>query len=111
MEIKINIKDEDIQNLFDSVIGGAYSGWIKTFDAEQDEKGNWKGSIQFDREKDQEGTFKGRKQITNASVQKALQAMIKEFPAHFADLLTDNTDAVTADVFMQSLVFGREVYA
>lgn len=111
MQVQLTIKDEDIQNLFDIVLGGPYSGWIKTFDAGQDDKGNWEGSIQFDREKDQEATFKGRKRITNTVVRKALEAMAKEFPSRFGNLLNGDTDAVDADVFMQSLVFGREVYA
>jgi hypothetical protein len=111
MFIQVEIKDEVIQNLFDNVVGGPYSGWIKTFEADQDKKGNWVGSIQFDREQDQEATFKGRFKITNEAVQKGLEAIAKESPIVFGNLLANDTDAVDADVFMQFLVFGREVYA
>lgn len=111
MQIQITVTDDDIQNLFDSVLGGAYSGWIKTFAADQDKKGNWRGKVQFDREQDQEGTFKGRFAITNDTVKAGLEAMAREFPSRFGNLLAGDIDAVDADVFMQSLVFGREVYA
>lgn len=40
-----------------------------------------------------------------------LVTMAKAFPSHFAQILEDNTDAPCADVFLQSICFGKEKYA
>lgn len=39
-----------------------------------------------------------------------LGAMCAKFGGIFSDILTDNTDATTADVFLQCVVFGEERY-
>lgn len=39
-----------------------------------------------------------------------LQAMAQNSPAHFADILNDNHDATTADVFLQYLALGEVIY-
>lgn len=48
--------------------------------------------------------------LTPAKITAGLQIMADEYPDHFADLLQDNVDAATADVFLQCCVLGEIVY-
>lgn len=49
--------------------------------------------------------------ITRSNLLAGLKTLAEKFPHHFADLLTGNTDAATADIFLQAVVFGEEKYA
>lgn len=44
------------------------------------------------------------------TIKKGLQVFAEKYPAHFADLVNDKTDAITGDVFLQCCVFGEIVY-
>jgi hypothetical protein len=44
------------------------------------------------------------------NIQSGLQVMANKYNRHFTDLLNDNMDAITADVFLQCCVFGELVY-
>jgi hypothetical protein len=50
------------------------------------------------------------KLLTPASIQHGLQTMADKFPTHFADMISENGDADTADVFLQCCLFGELVY-
>jgi hypothetical protein len=50
------------------------------------------------------------KVIDNASVENALRVMAEKYPRHFADLVNENDDADTSDVFLQCCLFGELVY-
>jgi len=39
-----------------------------------------------------------------------LQRMAKQYPRHFADMISENGDATTADVFIQCCVLGEITY-
>jgi hypothetical protein len=41
---------------------------------------------------------------------KAFALMAKNSPDHFADFMSENEDAVTADVFLQYVALGEVVY-
>lgn len=43
-------------------------------------------------------------------LKKGLQIMAKDYINHYADLVKDNADAVTADVFLQCCIFGEVIY-
>ena len=45
-----------------------------------------------------------------ASITKAAQIMHDKYPHHYADVISDNMDADTADVFLQCAVFGEIVF-
>jgi hypothetical protein len=49
--------------------------------------------------------------ITMPKIEKGLAAMAKKYPHVFADIINDNMDAATADLFLQCVVFGEEKYA
>lgn len=48
--------------------------------------------------------------LTFASMCKAMQLMAKDFPRHMNDLLIENDDAITADVFLQLSLFEDVIY-
>jgi hypothetical protein len=45
-----------------------------------------------------------------ASIQKGLEVMASKFPTHFGNILSENDDAGTADIFGQCVVYGDMVY-
>ncbi len=45
-----------------------------------------------------------------ASIARGLEVMATKEPRHFADLVSENDDAETADVFVQCCVLGEVVY-
>lgn len=50
--------------------------------------------------------------LTMLDFQRALILMAKpDYVRHFADFISENDDANTADLFMQFAVYGEEVYA
>ena len=48
--------------------------------------------------------------LTWDSMCKAMQLMAKEYTNHFDDLIQQNDDATTADVFLQLALFGDVIY-
>lgn len=45
-----------------------------------------------------------------AAMQRGIQAMAEKEPRHFADLMSEDDDGITADVFMQCCAFGSVIY-
>jgi hypothetical protein len=54
--------------------------------------------------------IRGMKTITQDDLLKGLTIMANNYPGHFADMLADNDDAETGDVFLQCVVLGDVVY-
>lgn len=48
--------------------------------------------------------------LDRAALEKGLGVMAAKYPWHFADILRDNYDCTTADVLVQSALFGEVVY-
>ena len=48
--------------------------------------------------------------ITLDNVQKGLELMRDNYPRHYADLVEENDDAITGDVWLQLAVFGDIIY-
>lgn len=48
--------------------------------------------------------------LTPESVQFGLDVMATKYGSHFSDMMNENGDATTADVFIQCCVFGDLVY-
>lgn len=48
--------------------------------------------------------------LTRASMEKALDLMMRKHPRHYADLFDGNDDATTADVWFQLAVMGDIVF-
>lgn len=43
-------------------------------------------------------------------LEKGLKIMAEKYPRHFADVMNENDDACTGDVFLQCCVFGDVIY-
>ena len=48
--------------------------------------------------------------LDRAAMQRGLQAMADKYPWHMENLLQDNADAETSDVFLQCSLFGEVVF-
>jgi hypothetical protein len=48
--------------------------------------------------------------ITIDNIRKGLELMRDQYPRHYADLVEENDDAITGDVFLQLAVFGELIY-
>ena len=48
--------------------------------------------------------------LTMDNVRKGLELMRDEYPRHYADLMEEEDDAITGDVWLQLAVFGELVY-
>jgi hypothetical protein len=44
------------------------------------------------------------------SIGRGLDVLATRYPRHFADLINENTDAITADVLLQCCLFGELIY-
>lgn len=51
------------------------------------------------------------KEIGLAELEQGLQVLHDKYPHHYADIIKDNYDTITCDLFMQCTLFGEEVYA
>ena len=45
-----------------------------------------------------------------ASIARGLSIMATNYPRHFADFLNDNTDRITASIFLQCCLFGEVIH-
>lgn len=50
------------------------------------------------------------KRLDRESIARGLQVMAEKEPQHFADLLAENADATTGDVFLQCCLFGEVIF-
>jgi hypothetical protein len=48
--------------------------------------------------------------ITIKDVEKGLKLMRDQYPRHYADLMEEDDDAITGDVWLQLAVFGELIY-
>lgn len=58
----------------------------------------------------EEEKAEARHEITIADVQKGLELMRDQYPRHYADLVEENDDLITGDVWLQLTVFGELIY-
>lgn len=49
--------------------------------------------------------------LTPAKLKAGLERMAADYPRQFVDILTDDADSATADLFLQMACFGEERYA
>lgn len=110
------ITTDQIYNAFIGVFENGMSPWLGTCDAPgYQERKTYEGDFQFtirydDPDQDEEGDHTGKKTIGPEDVKKGLQKMADDYPTHFNDLVSDNDDGTTHDVFLQCIVLGDIVY-
>ena len=76
---------------------------------------NGKGVVVYDQyviedAETEEERAEGRHPITLDNVKKGLELMQEKYPNHYADLVEENDDAITGDVWLQLAVFGELIY-
>lgn len=105
--VSLLIKRETIENLFISACEGGSNYWCK----EIKPKGGgdayaamFAGFIAVD------GESEKKINVTPTKIKKAVQLMAAKEPRHFADVLGENEDATTGDVFLQLCCFGKVIY-
>ena len=57
-----------------------------------------------------EGETPTKHYLTMDNVRKGLELMRDEYPHHYADLMEEEDDAITGDVWLQLAVFGEVIY-
>ena len=57
-----------------------------------------------------EGEEPTKYRITLDNIKKGLRLMKEQYPRHWADLVEEEDDAITGDVFLQLAVFGEVIY-
>lgn len=115
----------DWDKIVNAIIGAFEGGstyWLRTADyvyQPDDVKGNplyaetdfWakggKMKLTYD---DPEGDDLATKEISIDEIRKGLRSMATKDPRHFGDLLSENDDAATHDVFIQHVLFGEVIY-
>lgn len=134
---QIAVPVERIVNCIIGAIEGGYSPWLHSFvhddkprtiecyrEARANGEGIWYSQdkfwcnggsayVSFDKEDDDEGAGTGRMTISLEELRQGLCKMAdptNEHIHHFGDLLAENDDASTHDVFMQMVVFGKVIY-
>jgi hypothetical protein len=69
-----------------------------------------KGVMKLGEDADEEGKYDTKHDLTRSKVIKGLQVMAKDYNRHFQQVITDNFDAETGDVFVQCCLFGKVIY-
>lgn len=133
VKVEIEVPLERIVNCIVGFCESPYSPWAKSFLPTQSaeglleqlpeaEPGIWystetywrnaegKASLTYDDPNEPEGTFGASVTIGLTALTNGLNIMATKAPSHFADLIKENDDAITHDVFMQMVVFGEIIY-
>lgn len=122
MDVKINITDRQIAALLCSAFEGGSNYWIAHVDI-RDKKQDGKpwddeytpgyirapfstgGKVIVD-----PGEGETPVVLDREALSRGIETMAKKHPRHFADLLRENTDADTGDVFLQCCLFDDVIF-
>lgn len=131
--VPLEIDYEKVANAFIGVIEGGYSPWLHSFHPAPDDMsqtlkrgiqlldGIWYATaaywrdggaavLRYDKADEDEGAGGGEITLSKAEITLGLGAMATKAPRHFADLMSENDDAITHDVFAQCCIFGDIIY-
>jgi len=117
--IEIEISNDQVETLICSAFEGGSNYWMD-FDTNpliKDFKWNSNnypaqivnGDVEvniYDNANDEE--LLGR--LNTITIQQGLKIMVDKYPAYFADIINENDDAETGDVFMQCCIMGEVVF-
>lgn len=124
---KVDITPEQISDQFVTAFEGGSNYWLRGHDLISPDRKTLTDSIWYadhklydgefvirlaydDPEKDDEGAGSGRKNINQFDVERGLNIMADKCPHQFGLLRGEDGDAITADVFLQCVLFGDVVY-
>ncbi len=132
---KVEVPLERVVNAIIGALEGCHSPWMHSFkpsdtpatvvalDASKDPaepmiwysretfwRAGGQARVVFDRDTDDEGDGGGSTTVGYLDFVRGLSLMGGKSPRHFADLVNENDDAITHDVFMQYVIFGEIIY-
>lgn len=118
VKIEIEVPVERINNCIIGASEGEYSPWLGTLKYNKGKYGeeefiNAEMEIEAtydDPDNDEEGDMTGKKTLHLEDFIKGLSLMAEKSPRHFGDLVSENDDAITHDVYMQYVILGEVVY-
>ena len=132
LQVTIDVPLSTAVNAVVGAMEGGYSPWIHSFHPTKDpesiaaiaakpEGEIWYSSetfwrlggravLTYDGPEEEEGEGESSHTVDLLGLSLALNRMNKVAPRHFADLVGENDDAITHDVFMQMTVFEEIIY-
>lgn len=117
---KVTLSEQRIKDLFTGAFEGGSNYWVRRISHRPDFDGsltldendklplNLPFTITYDNPDGDDATR--RKRISRAAIDKGLSLMAAKAPRHFANILDENDDAETADVFLQFVVLGDIIF-
>lgn len=116
--IEMNLEKDQIESLLVSAFEGGSNYWYrieKRVNPKDKNKDCYETVFNGDGliVSDINGANRGesvRKVLNNLTVQSGLQTMAKKYPWHFVNVVSDNADAETGDVFLQCCLFEEIIY-
>lgn len=128
MKATVNIKNEAIQALFVGAFEGGSNYWVESVKEgskpKTDKIRNWShtdiwyynwqfekdGSIIVVIDEPIDHSDKVEYTVDRECILKGMDVFAEKYPRHFANVMKENDDAETADVFLQCCLFGELVY-
>jgi hypothetical protein len=127
INVTTNVPTEQVQNAIISAIEGEYSPWLLHIQLDHsttppEPNMVWYGQLALydenlvftllvdDPEAESDEPPPLRVKITSGTIKSALTLMATNYPRHFADLINENDDAITADVLLQLMVYKDVIY-
>lgn len=131
---EMQVKWDQVANAWVGAIEGSYSPWLVGVapggdrnsgmlrDASKGRDTVWYADEQYwkngghliadhdDPETDDDGDGSKQTLVTKESIIAGLQKMAEKSPSHFGDMISENDDAITHDVFAQYVLLGEIVY-
>lgn len=124
--VPVEVGMDMIENLLVSAFEGGYSPWIleiatpTQYNREASiifygdpgfYKANWEIRLRVEDPEGSEYDPKGiRKTINLEAVKRGLITLATKYPHHWANIMADNTDALTGDALVQCCVFDEIIY-
>lgn len=110
MNLQFDVDDQLIEDLLVCAFEGGSNYWVESIEVDP--------GTQCDFYKRAFETYlkvipidENQKYILNKlSLKKGLELMAKQYPKHFMDLVSENFDADTGDIFLQLCLFGDVIY-
>jgi len=125
MQIPIDVSKQDIMYQFCAAFEGGSNYWLRgwAWAGKKEPKDSiciWYADeelynedmlieVEYDDPDSDDGSTKEYK-ITYKDLVKGLKVMANDHPRHFANMIGDNADAITADVFLQCVLFKDVIY-
>lgn len=123
VNVVYDVKEEDIESLLTSAFEGGSNYWYRVEKKVNGREDKAKGCVYLSDYvlhgkglivSDFFGADKGdkvEKELTINQIQYGLQRMALKYPSHFRDIISDNCDAITGDVFLQCCLYGEIIYS